>query len=64
VSGLDRRDVPRQWREPVWMHEGCGGPVYFEIAGGFCWQCGAGRLRRYEGDRYVHQDAYVKAGTP
>lgn len=61
MNSIARQDVPRQWREPVWMHEGCGGPVYFEIAGGFCWQCGAGPLHPYEGDRYVHQDDYLKA---
>ena len=48
--------MTRTATETVWVHAGCGGPVYFEVAGGFCWQCGAGPLHPYSGDRYVHQD--------
>ena len=51
--------------EPVWMHAGeCGGPVYFNLAGGHCWQCGAGPLHPYAPDpaaRYGHQDDELPA---
>jgi hypothetical protein len=51
--------MARTAAEPVWMHVGCGGPVYFDLTGGWCWQCGAGPLHPYAddpADRYVHQD--------
>jgi hypothetical protein len=52
--------MTRTAAETIWVHAGdCGGPVCFELAGGFCWQCGAGPLRPYADDpasRYVHQD--------
>lgn len=58
----DKRDPQRQDTETHFAHAGgCLGPVYFEIAGGFCWQCGAGPLAPY-----VLEDGYTlwRPGQP
>ena len=49
--------------ETVWLHVGCGGPVCFTLAGGWCQECGAGPLHPYRGDRYAHRDDQADGAT-